>query len=623
MIMAKGMSVLKIKRMGKKSICVILSGLFFSTNCLALEPYISETPLSKYASSKALSQGDRLATEAIGYIAKNDLEKASTLINQALQQKIDKSYYHLINGLIYHLMSRQGKAANYDLAAQGYEMAIRFDPSNWIARYYLGRLRVDEGKFDKAIKEFSEAMTIRPDDEMLLNALLFVAYRNGAPDVAAGAINALESSQTSTHSESFLRNSAMVMAALGEMDKSKEYIAKMRTSGSDPQLLAHLDRRINDWQRLYSNKSNENLLKTSETDTLMAPQAPPIQGYLGFGFPGMQPPLGPPPPDVNSKMVVVDVVMIGTEETISSSRGINLLNGLQVQFGGPAAAGGAATPAWQSKYDNSSAVTDTITRSITVPGITYSLNIFNVANQRNEVLARPTLVALTGQPSDFFSGVELNAVSGTGGQVTPPITIQKEIGVQLSVTPNELADGRLHLIVTAQRTFLKTPSADATFEQKIETTKNKVSANVVMRYGETLILGGLSEKESGMTRDGVPLLQDIPFLQYFFSRRTNSDYQKSVLILITPRRAEYVYQPENARQEYEKSLSDDERPIASLRARYADWFKPYPNWASVFHQLQQNSLYREFRTGDVDLETWADMRSVEDRLKVIKEFLYY
>ncbi|MBT3770205.1 MAG: hypothetical protein HOF85_10145, partial [Acidiferrobacteraceae bacterium] len=36
-------------------------------------------------------------------------------------------------------------------------------------------------------------------------------------------------------------------------------------------------------------------------------------------------------------------------------------------------------------------------------------------------------------------------------------------------------------------------------------------------------------------RDGVPGLQDAPFLQYFFSQRDISEFQKSVLILLTPR----------------------------------------------------------------------------------------
>ncbi len=205
-----------------------------------------------------------------------------------------------------------------------------------------------------------------------------------------------------------------------------------------------------------------------------------------------------------------------------------------------------------------------------------------------------------------------------------PVNIQKEIGTSLSVTPSFLADGRVELRVFAQRTFIKTPNSNLTgFDARVETAKSKVESSVVMRSGETLILGGLSEKEGESTRDGVPLLQDVPGLQYLFSRSTKRDYQKSTLILVTPRPPQYVYQPENARKEYEKSLTEDERPFANLRARYADWFRPYPNWASVFHHLQENPLYREFRTGDVTLESWTDMRSLKDRLNKVLEFLHY
>jgi hypothetical protein len=144
-----------------------------------------------------------------------------------------------------------------------------------------------------------------------------------------------------------------------------------------------------------------------------------------------------------------------------------------------------------------------------------------------------------------------------------------------------------------------------------------------MRYGETLILSGLSEKESENVRDGVPVLQDIPLIQYAFSQGSTKEFQKSVLILLTPRPAEYVYQPEAARIASENELSADERPIANLRARYTDWFKPYPNWASVFNHLQSNSLYREFRTGDVELERWSSSQSLMNRLKQSIDFLWY
>ena len=594
------------------------------------------------SSRTTASEDERLAGEALKLTAENKLEEASVLINQALQLKIDKSYFHLLNGLIYHLMARQGKQANYDLASQGYAMAIRFDPGNWMARYFLGRLRIDEGKYDSAVPEFAEALMIQPEDPQVLNSLMYAAYRNGAPDIAAGAMSALESTGK-LEGELLLRNAAIVSAALGQDEKAAELLERLRKGGMDARALAHVERRIADWKRFHRQKQSAKPAEAIKTQfggadaSGAAPGAPggfgAPAGGGGFGAeatagapaaPGAPGAAEPAPISPNAKMVVVDVVLISTEETISAQRGVNLLNGLQLQFGS------STKPAYSRERGRTGdtattagSYTDTVTRLITIPAISYSLNIFNAANQRNEVLARPSLVALTGRPSEFFSGVELNAVSNPGGQGSNPISIQKEIGVQLTVTPNLLADGRLQMTVIAQRTFIKTPNADATFQQKLETTKNKVSANVVMRYGETLILGGLSEKESGNTRDGVPLLQDVPLLQYLFSRRTSSDFQKSVLILITPRPAEYAYQPEKARQEYEKTLSEDERPIASLRARYSDWFKPYPNWASVFHQLQENSLYREFRTGDVDLESWSDMRSVGDRLRIIKDFLYY
>ncbi len=593
------------------------------------------------SSRTTVSEADRLAGEALRLTSENKLEEASVIINQALQLKIDKSYFHLLNGLIYHLMARQGKQANYDVAAQGYTMAIRFDQGNWMARYFLGRLRIDEGKYDSAVPEFAEALLIQPEDPQVLNSLMYAAYRNGSPDIAAGAMSALESNGK-LEGELLLRNATIVSAALGQEEKADMLLERLRKGSMEPRALSHIERRVADWKRFHHQKQSAKpagAIKTQfggiDAGAGGAPAAgggfgadagagvgvggAPVAG-AGIGGTTEQTPISP-----NAKMVVVDVVLISTEETISAQRGVNLLNGLQLQFGG-----GTTLPGYQRTRTTvaetatvPSFYTNAVTRTITIPAITYSLNIFNAANQRNEVLARPSLVALTGRPSEFFSGVELNAVSNPGGQGSNPISIQKEIGVQLTVTPNQLADGRLQMSVTAQRTFIKTPNADATFQQKLETTKNKVSANVVMRYGETLILGGLSEKESGNTRDGVPLLQDVPLLQYLFSRRTNSDFQKSVLILLTPRPAEYVYQPEKARQEYEKTLSEDERPIASLRARYADWFKPYPNWASVFHQLQENSLYREFRTGDVDLESWSDMRSVNDRLRIIKDFLYY
>ena len=597
------------------------------------------------------TESDLLAREAIDLIQEKNFKKASDKINAALRLRVDRSYYHLVNGLIYHLQAREGAANSYELAAQGYQQAIRFDESNWQAHLLSGLLNIDMSKFEQARLDLAEAMYLRPDDADVLNAFAYAAYRSGSPDLAAGAINALEA-MGGVRTQVEIRNASVIMAAVGEPDKARAYLNQLKDKAS-PTTRSFVERRLGDWEGVHKSPG---MLKTQFGGAPASPGgfggsfgspgmsggfgSPGLQGGFGspglqggFGSPGLQGGFGVPgqlgmpgmpgAPGMD-KMVVVDVVIISTEEDYSNQQGMNLLRGLQLQFGS------SSEPAYsrRTEVDRNAAgdtsQTSRITRQITIPSVRYSLNIFNINSARNEILARPTLVATAGRPSEFFSGAELNAVVVSSGINANPVNVVKDIGTTLQVTPTFLEDGRINLKVLAQRTFIKTPNNNLTgFDARVETSKSRVDASVVMRPGETLILGGLSEKEGEITRDGVPLLQDVPLLQYLFANRTSRDYQKSTLILITPRPAQYVYQPEKARQAYEKSLSEEERPFASLRARYADWFRPYPNWASVFRQLQENSLYREFRTGDVVLENWTDMRSLKDRLGKVRDFLHY
>lgn len=591
--------------------------------------------------SPRLERADRLAGEALALLEQNHLDEASAKINQALQLQVRRSYFHLINGLIYHLQAMSGGKGSYELANQGYDQAIQFDRSNWLAYYFSGILAAQEQQFDKARERLGEALQLRKDDHGLLNAFAYAAYRAGSPDLAAGAVTALETSG-GIRSKGEIRNAAMIMAAVGEKESADRYLSRLSALGD--QDLGNLTRRTEDWSDVHR---QARLVKVA--DGWGAPAAP-VAGGWGAAAPAVGAPAGwgaapapaggaaaypgAPQGPINSpdKMVVVDVVMIGTEETMATTAGINLLTGLSIQFGN------STTPAFSRSFNrtlnsagaadgtkaDTSSLSNTITRALSIPGIAYTLNIANNNSGRSEILTRPTLVATSGKLSEFFSGTELNAVAAANGTAGgAPINIQKEIGVKLSVLPTFLPDGRLSLQVNALRTFLKTPSKDVIFDSKLETTKVSVNANVVMRYGETLILGGLNEKETEIDRDGVPLLQDIPGVQYLFSKKQRSVYQNSLLILITPRAPQFVYQSEKAREEYEKSLSEDDRQVASLRARYADWFKPYPNWASVFNRLQDNALYREFRTGDVTLESWSGGSTLKERLSEIWHFLYY
>jgi len=325
--------------------------------------------------------------------------------------------------------------------------------------------------------------------------------------------------------------------------------------------------------------------------------------------------------DDGPRMLLVDVVLLSTQELVSTSKGVNLLSALTLQLGsitGNAAAYSRVVTS-NAVGEAAAAVSTAITRAVTIPALSYSLNIANANNSFNEVLARPTLAAIEGMPSEFFSGTNLSAglvsTSQQGGTTIVPL--DKRFGIKLSVTPNFLPQGRVKLKVEAQRTALNASSESNRVAYQIEIGETTANANVVMNLGDTLVLSGLSEKSSSRTRDGVPGLQDVPGLQYLFSNKRTNDLQRSVLILVTPRAPVQIAEGDPA----------DNDPMGvrmkRLRAKFGIADKSPANIEAVLTQLEGNDFYREFRQGDVTLERWDRMRTTGDRLKEALGFLYY
>jgi len=570
---------------------------------------------------------------SIEALNKGELEKASAGFNKALMMDTGNSYLQFLNAITYHLMAKRGDSSKYALAEQGYDLAIKFDRSNWLARYQLGLLKLDNRQFAQAQQVLSEALLYNNRDGDLLYSTVVASYFSKDLVTASGVLSKLMELEGKT--ERVLRTQAMLSASLGDsQDASRqlqEYSNKYNANDT-----SNLTKRLSDWNNFYQQykrgvnaglfekdiqkNNSDQILKTDARDS----QNDKSENSVVF-FDAEQDVIEESeiPLNSNSRMVIVDVVILRTEETVGSTKGLNILSGLKLQFGALGEEGSAAYNRSRTNTtltddgSSSTSISNSIVSSITVPALNYSLNIFNSSSDRSEVLARPTLVASFGERSTFFSGSEIEAAAvsnGDGGA----ISIQKEIGIKLSILPTQLEGGLIGLNIEAERTFLKAPSGSVQFEFKLETSKTSVNANVFLRSGETLLLSGLSEKESQIVRDGVPFLQDIPVIQYLFSEKSTVDFEKSVLILVTPRLPNYVYQ-----ENITDGSGNRSGTVSELQAKYSDWFKPYPNWASVFNHMQSNSLYREFRTGDVTMEKWQSQQSFSDRIKKAASFLYY
>lgn len=593
---------------------------------VTLLPTVPAEPVTERlrALAERTSEPRQLAKSGIEHIVEGRYAEASRAFNSALQLSPSDSYLQLLNGLAYHLMAVAGDSDKYGLAEQGYLLAIKFDGSNWLARYYLGNLRLDRRQYGEAQAAFAEALLYADADPDILYQLAAASYYAGDPATAAAALKRLEAMKPDE--PKVQRAMAVVMAALGRAGEADGYLQRYGAAAPDSRNYSRLVDRVRGWQRFHQSSRAEEAVPVQFTRRRPAPgeaesPASAPSPSMEAPAPALSVPVEPPPSEApGERMVLVDVVILRTEDLIATRKGVNLLSSLRIQFGQ-----GTTIPAYSKVVNVSNTPgtsdTTTITHAITIPALDYSLNIANANSSSNEILARPTIAALEGVKSEFFSGTSLTAAavaqgsSGYGGSVQ----IDKEIGVKLAITPQVLGRDRIKMDVVAERTFLKTPSSDNTFQYKLETSKVTVNAQAVLGFGETLILSGLSEKETNRVRDGVPLLQDIPIIQYLFSRIDTSDFQRSVLILVTPRRAEHVYKEGNG----SVVGSREGGALSELRARYTDWFRPYPNLASVFQHLGSSSLYREFRTGDVTLERWDKQATLQERLHQVVDFLYY
>jgi len=254
---------------------------------------------------------------------------------------------------------------------------------------------------------------------------------------------------------------------------------------------------------------------------------------------------------------------------------------------------------------------------------TYSMNIFNDVNDRNEVLARPTLISLDGKKSEFFSGaiwhIALAGAAGSEGSVT-----DIPVGIKLDVTPKFLNNDAVELNVSAARAFVEGQSSNTSFANFAQTSKTLVTANVALKFGQTLVLSGLSEKETEVVRDGVPLLQDIPIVQYLFSNEATLDFTKSVLILLTPREARYTF--EDGTDKIDKAVTSDkgskQENLKELQNR-DDWFRPASTVDSVLYHLRNGKFFKEFRSGDVKMEKWDYPGRLERMIQRTIQFIYY
>lgn len=568
-------------------------------------------------------------------LAGGDDVRADAELKLALQaDPLDASAHHMLACVL-------AKRGEREQAFVGFQRAMTIDPADAEAAYNAGTLLLMKGEAVPAARLLETAATVRPGVPRTYNNLAKAYFLAGLPELSYAAYE-----ETLRHDPSnavALRGLTAIADAAGIGEEAAAYRARLTASGAQADALAaaapdgHASpappRAVPAGETAATRDADAELdtirallrdlpfVKAERRGELVAltgwttgPKERELLTRVLTGTPGVLDLTSDDSGDPRH-MVEVDATIFVVIELDTSSVGFNFLRLVNTTFSyfatdhqrdgtGFSAPGstGAVSGDWQQGW-------------MFTASVDYDVNIANAAQDRVAVLARPHLTTLSGTPAKFMAGGEyVFKVSGNiSGDIKP-----YPFGTTLTVTPTLLRqpadDGRpqVHLKVDAGRSsalalITSTDNSGSTVFDKVQ-----ISGEAVLGVGQTLILSGLSQRESRTGQSGVPILSSIPVIKYLFSQETTAETNTAVVILLTPRdpgfvdarnREEITRFTEKRRAFMEARRGGDEA-MQRFMERYPDWRELAPNrFATHFFLMRTSDMYRALSGQDLTTES--------------------
>ncbi len=155
----------------------------------------------------------------------------------------------------------------------------------------------------------------------------------------------------------------------------------------------------------------------------------------------------------------------------------------------------------------------------------------------SDIQATPSVTVMDNQQATIQVGERtplrvIDAGAQGGGQgALPQATVEfQETGIILEATPHVTANDNILLELRAERSAPQLAESDVGL---IFNTQNATS-RVLVRDGETVVIGGLFVTETQEFRSGIPLLMDLPLLGGLFRTTRTQTIQRDLIILVTP-----------------------------------------------------------------------------------------
>ncbi|WP_057433519.1 type II and III secretion system protein family protein [Pseudomonas syringae] len=149
-------------------------------------------------------------------------------------------------------------------------------------------------------------------------------------------------------------------------------------------------------------------------------------------------------------------------------------------------------------------------------------------------LARPSLVALSGQSASFLAGGEVPIPVPSAGSDNVSIEY-KEFGIRLTLTPTVIGKSRIALKVApevSELDFTNAVNIAGTLVPAL--TVRRTDTSIALADGESFVISGLISTRNASQVNKFPGLGDIPILGAFFRNHSIDREERELLMIVTP-----------------------------------------------------------------------------------------
>ncbi len=155
-----------------------------------------------------------------------------------------------------------------------------------------------------------------------------------------------------------------------------------------------------------------------------------------------------------------------------------------------------------------------------------------------EIVSRPNILTLNRQPARVLVGRKVGYLNTTSTDTATTQTVEfLDTGTQLYLRPFVSADGMIRMELKPQvseaviREVTDAGGAAVTIPDEIT---NEITTNVMVRDGQTIVLGGLFRESTSAERRQVPWIGDVPFIGAAFRGHDDETQRSEIMFMISP-----------------------------------------------------------------------------------------